>query len=81
MLKPKRPRRGQPVQNPISDMEQFYLNQYFRSAPTQYGPGPTMHPFANRNVMQQPAMEMAKLHELEMRIARIEQQLGFGQRF
>jgi len=76
MLKPKRPRRGQPVQNPISDMEQFYLNQYFRSAPSTYGQGPTMHPFANRNATQQPAMEASKLHELEMRIARIEQMLG-----
>ena len=76
MLKPKRPRRGQPIQNPISDMEQFYLNQYFRQAPSNFGPGPAVHPYANRSTERLPSIEATKLHELEMRIARIEQFLN-----
>jgi len=76
MLKPKRPRRGQPIQNPISDMEQFYLNQYFRQAPSNFGPGPAAHPFANRGAERLSPLEVTKLHELEMRINRIEQFLS-----
>jgi len=78
MLKPKRPRRQQQVQNPISDMEQFYLNQYFQSAPSTFGSGPTRHPFANTSSERIPSIEATKLHELEMRITRIEQFLGFS---
>lgn len=69
MLKPKRSRRGQVEQNPISAMEQFYLNQYFQSASSQYHPATPRHPFAtNQNVQA--------ATEIEMRIARIEQYLG-----
>ena len=71
MLKPKRPRRGQPVQNPISDMEQFYLNQYFQSMPNPSGPMPPKHPHATHH-----GNFRAATPDLEMRIARIEQYLG-----
>jgi len=80
MLKPKRPRQNrrqqQQVQNPISDMEQFYLNQYFRSTPSMYGPGPAMHPFAKTSSERIPSIEFTKTHEIEMRLARVEQMLG-----
>ena len=66
--------RNQPPPNPISDMEQFYLNQYFRSNPGESGPYPFGHPYQSNDRF--PPIEFARLHQLELRIARIEQYLG-----
>jgi len=63
MLRPKRPLK-QP-QNPIVDMEQFYLNQYFASPSQQQSYD---HRF--------PPVDMARLHQLERRVARLEHHLG-----
>ena len=77
MFKPKRGRhqRTQP-QNPISEMEQFYLHQYFQSNPNSYTPHPSAHPHANQSNDRFPPIEFARLHQLELRIARLEQYLG-----
>ena len=79
MFKPRRPRggRNQP-QNPISDMEQFYLNQYFqahRATPTS---GPAVPPEAYQNNHRFPPIEFTYLHQLEQRIERIEHYLGLS---
>ncbi|MCL1989587.1 MAG: hypothetical protein FWG67_01730 [Defluviitaleaceae bacterium] len=80
MFKPRQQRAGrnQQPQNPISDMEQFYLHQYFGpqagSPPT---PPPMKHPYATDVAHPSPYLELEKLQQLELRIARIEQSLGF----
>ena len=80
MFKPRqqaRGRRNQPQQNPISDMEQFYLHQYFGQGANRQMPPPIQHPHTAPSApMQQ--IDLAKLHQLELRIARIEEYLGFG---
>lgn len=63
MFKPRQSMR-QP-QNPVADMEQFYLNQYFAASPQ-----PPAH---NQRF---PPMDLARLHQLERRVARMEQHLG-----
>jgi len=73
------PRRGQNQQqtNPVSDMEQFYLHQYFgQNAPNRQipMPAPVQPPLSG----SMPSMDLAKLHQLEARIARIEEYLGLG---
>lgn len=78
MFRPRRQRflRNQPPPNPVSDMEQFYLNQYFRSQPGGFAHQPTAHPYANQTSDRFPPIEFARIHQLELRIARIEQYLG-----
>lgn len=80
MFKPRqrqRQRRNQP-QNPISDMEQFYLNQYFQTHGVNHAGGPTVPPEAYQNSHRFPPIEVAYLHQLEQRITRIEQYLGLS---
>ena len=79
MFKPRQPRqkRNQP-QNPISEMEQFYLNQYFQTSGNPQTTGPLMPSEASQNNQRFPPVEFARLHQLEQRIARIEQYLGFS---
>ena len=76
MFKPRRQRNQTQNQNPISDMEQFYLNQYFRSQPNNHSPHPSAHPYANQASDRFPPIEFARIHQLELRIAQIEQYLG-----
>lgn len=78
MFKPRRQRvpRNQPAPNPIADMEQFYLNQYFRPHSNGPIPNPAAHPYANPTSDRFPPIEFARMHQLELRIARIEQYLG-----
>ena len=79
MFRPRRQRfsRNQPIPNPISDMEQFYLNQYFQSQPATSMPHPSApHPYAHQTSDRFPPIEFARIHQLELRIARIEQYLG-----
>ena len=79
MFKQRR-QREQSVPNPIADMEQFYLNQYFNSQTNGFAPyGPphqSVHPHANQTRNRFPPIEFARMHQLELRIARIEQYLG-----
>ena len=63
-------------QNPISDMEQFYLHQYFQTPGTTSTAGPAMPPGATQNNHRVPPTAIASLAQLEQRIARIEQHLG-----
>lgn len=78
MFKPRqRQQRNQP-QNPISDMEQFYLNQYFQTQGINPVGGPTIPPEAHQNNYRFPPMEMQNLHQLEQRLTRIEQYLGIS---
>ena len=72
----QRPQRNMQPANPISDMEQFYLNQYFRSQPSNHSPHPPAHPYANQASDRFPPIELARIHQLELRIAQIEQYLG-----
>ena len=77
MFKPRQSRRN-PVQSqsPISDMEQFYLNQYFRAHPN---PLPTQQVYPSQPHSQRfPPIELARLSQLESRIARIEDYLGLS---
>ena len=81
MFKPRRQRNHQSQNlNPISDMEQFYLNQYFQSQLGGYIPNPSAHP----NVIQAndrssfSQAESTNFQQLELRIARIEQYLGLS---
>jgi len=78
MFKPRRQRNQQP-QNPISDMEQFYLNQYFQTHGINPTIGPAIPPHAQQNNHRFPPAEMAQLQQLEQRIAGIEQYLGLSQ--
>ena len=88
MFKPRRPRHRQP-QNPVADMEQFYLNQYFQSESHPHVPGASfpppqpLHDHLTGRVPPQlarsgPPIEMARLHQLEQRLLRLEQHLGFA---
>ena len=76
MFKPRRQRNQQQPQNPLSEMEQFYLNQYFRQQPTHYTPEPLAHPYATQTNDRFPPIEFARIHQLELRVAQIEQYLG-----
>ena len=76
MFKQRRGRQQSQPQNPISDMEQFYLNQYFRSQPNSPVPHPSSHPYANQPSDRFPPIEGARLHQLELRVAQIEHYLG-----
>ncbi|MCL2559956.1 MAG: hypothetical protein FWE07_05660 [Turicibacter sp.] len=75
--RPPRPSRNQP-QNPISDMEQFYMNQYFQTRGSHPTSGPTLPPEAGLHHSRFPPVEFAYLNHLEQRIAQIEQYLGFS---
>lgn len=76
MFRPRqRQQRNQP-QNPISDMEQFYLNQYFQTHGANNALGPTVPPEAYQNNHRFPPVDNPNLQQLEQRIARIEQYLG-----
>ena len=79
MFRQRRQRHGRnlPPPNPIADMEQFYLNQYFRSYPGVPEPYP-YHPYQNQTSDRFPPIEFARLHQLELRISRIEQYLGLS---
>ena len=72
----QRRQREQSVPNPIADMEQFYLNQYFGSQANSFAPHPAAHPYANQTSDRFPPLEFARMHQLELRITRIEQYLG-----
>ena len=81
MLKPRQPRqrRNQPAQNPVSDMEQFYLNQYFQSRSPYPSAGPTVPSSAQQPSSHRfPPIEMAYLNQLEQRVKHIEQYLGLS---
>ena len=71
MLKPKRSRRQEQRQSPVSEMEQFYLNQYFQALPNHSGLNSTKHPYAIHY-----GNFRTQTPDLEMRITRIEQYLG-----
>lgn len=84
MLKQRTSRnnRHQP-QDPVKEMEQFYLNQYYRtvsnnSAPMQH----PSHPFPIHNKMgvHNSTVNPYQIQELERRISQIEQYLGFHNR-
>jgi len=73
MFKSKNPRNGHTSpQNPVSDMEQFYLQQYF------VGPmHPSPHtPYPTGNSDRFPPVDLTRIHQLELRITRIEEYLG-----
>ena len=80
MFKTIQRRNRQSPQNPISDMEQFYLHQYFYNTgvmnPTfKFTPPP---PSPHQNNYRFPPIEFARFHQLEQRVARIEQYLGLS---
>lgn len=77
MFKPRQ-QRNQPQQNPVSDMEQFYLNQYFQTQGINPSFGPPAPPGASQNNHRFPPVEFAYLHQLEQRITRIEHYLGLS---
>jgi len=77
MIKSKRS-RSQPIgQNPLSDMEQFYMQQYFNTQPQgslsqmAQAPSPPYHKQQN----QQMSSEQMRLAQLEMRVAHLERYL------
>jgi len=77
MFKPRRQRQHPQPPNPISDMEQFYLNQYFQSQSNGYIPNPPpVHPYTNQTNDRVLPMTLTNTNQLEVRIARIEQYLG-----
>ena len=76
MFKQRRQRQQHQPQNPISDMEQFYLNQYFRSQPSNHAPHPPSQPYPHQTNDRFPPIEFARLHQLELRVTQIEQYLG-----
>lgn len=80
MFKPRQThrQRNQQSQNPLSDMEQYYLHQYF--SPKAGSPilNSYHHPYANSTNDRFPPVEIAKLQQLELRIAQIEQYLGLA---
>ena len=80
MFKPRRQRQQTGGQNPLTDMEQFYLHQYFQPQSSHPVAPPPMRPHPNQLTDQRfPPPQMAKLQQLELRIARIEQYLGLPQ--
>lgn len=74
----RHPQNGQPQQNPISDMEQFYLQQYFGQGANRQIP-PVVHQPHPLHSTGHPSIqaESARWHQLELRIARLEAHLGF----
>lgn len=76
MFKQRRQRVQQNAQNPVINMEEFYLNQYFRSQPSPHTSQPLYPTHANPTNDRFPPIEFARLHQLELRVARIEQYLG-----
>lgn len=73
----QRSSRNQP-KNPISDMEQFYLNQYFQTRTIDHTTGPNIPPEAYQSHSNFPPIERSSLHQLEQRLTRIEQYLGIS---
>lgn len=73
-----RPTRRTQQQNPLSDMEHFYMQQYFNQHPQQIHATPPPNLRSTPLGGQVVSPDLAAFAQLEWRVMRLEQHLGLS---